>query len=157
MSVLMCVRVCAMRVYMGNMCIRGADPDVSRLLVGGSLSLSLSFFSSRRKRGTMYAILNKSRLVVRQHLYLHLIATRRESEGESCTPPLFPPYRTILSHRVRESTARQRRQLARNGAASRLMTFRHAKLFNLSSLLGQFRCMTGYSKTVSIYKRVSNR
>jgi len=31
------------------------------------------------------------------------------------------------------------------------MTFRHAKLFNFSSLLGQFRC-TGYSKTVSIHK-----
>lgn len=43
-----------------------------------------------------------------------------------------------------------------SGAAKRLMTFCHAKLFNFSSLLGQFRCMTGYSKAVSIQEK-SNR
>jgi len=43
-----------------------------------------------------------------------------------------------------------------SGAAKRLMTFCYAKLFNFSSLLGQFRCMTGYSKTVSTQEK-SNR
>lgn len=43
-----------------------------------------------------------------------------------------------------------------NGAAKRLMTFCYAKLFNFSSLLGQFRCMTGYSKAVSTQEK-SNR
>lgn len=43
-----------------------------------------------------------------------------------------------------------------SGPVKRLMTFCHAKLFNFSSLLGQFRCMTGYSKTVSTQEK-SNR
>jgi len=43
-----------------------------------------------------------------------------------------------------------------SGAAKRLMTFYHAKLFNFFSLLGQFRCMTGYSKAVSTQEK-SNR
>lgn len=64
--------------------------------------------------------------------------------------------RIFVSSRGESAAAAAAAATHASGAAKRLMTFCHAKLFNFSSLLGQFRCMTGYSKAVSIQEK-SNR
>jgi len=84
MGVLMCVRVCAcMRVYVSNICIHSS---ASRSVK--TVSQKVLFFL-RMRRGTMYGILNKSRLVVPpSSAQMH--ETRWESEAIPQEGDLFP-------------------------------------------------------------------
>lgn len=112
----------------------------------------------------MYGILNKNRALSHHHPYTPYNYYRKvkvpriprtfvSSRGESVAATTAAAVVVVVVVAVVVAVA-VATHVSR--AAKRLMTFCHAKLFNFSSLLGQFRCMTGYSKTVSTQEK-SNR